>query len=367
MYLKNFQCQGVRNLRPLKIELAAGLNIFYGINGAGKSSVLEAISLLTSGRSFRTSKVESVTQNSSNDFAMFGETDTSLRLGLGFNKLNKKKTIKINGEVSKALSKLSKIYPTQVLSPESYHLIDSGPGERRKYLDWCLFHVEHSYLHNWKSYSQVLKQRNALLRNSKAVNHEAIGPWDKQLVEAEKLITVQRRNILQGLEEQLRQIVAELDLDFASGITIDYYPGYTDEFSSKLAANRKVDFESGFTKAGPHKADLRIKVEGKLAKDYLSRGQKKVLINALFLAQTSLLKKLVAKESLFVIDDFTSELDTSNQKALLRILLSQNNVQIILSCLHLESLNWLKTRYNRAHMFHVEHGQIKPVDPLESN
>lgn len=368
MFLRKFQCQGVRNILPTQIELSSGLNIFYGINGAGKSSILEAISLLTSGRSFRTSKIEFVTNKNAPDFSVFGETESSMRLGLGFNKADKKKTIKINGDVSKALSKLSIIYPTQVLSPESYHLIDAGPGERRKYLDWCLFHVEHRYHESWKSYSQILKQRNALLRSSGGVvDSRSIEPWDSQLIQTATVITKQRRNILKTLENQLSEIVEELNLDFARSIKIDYYPGYTDDFADRLKTNLRGDFESGFTKAGPHKADLRIKVEGKLARDYLSRGQKKVLINALYLAQTSLLKKLVSKDSLFVIDDFTSELDANNQQALLKTLLAQNNVQIILSCLQLESLNWLKTGYNRAHMFHVEHGEITPVEPLESN
>ena len=368
MYLKRFSHQGIRNLNPGLLELAPRLNIFYGANGAGKSSILEALSLLTSGRSFRSSKLDLVLSHDSMSFTLFGLTSEEGRLGLGYQKSDKKKAIKIDGQACRTLSSLTRLYPTQVLSPESYHLIDSGPNERRKYLDWCLFHVEHRYHETWKSYYSVLKQRNALLKSaSKLPSFELIDPWNRQLCKTAKLVAEYRDNILQCLTSSLNEILNKLSIDFGGEVVISHYLGHTGNLETKLNESLALDFKSGFTRYGPHKADLRIKVNGVLAKDFLSRGQKKVLINALFLAQTNLLKSLTTKDSLFVIDDFTSELDSDNQKALLATLLEQKNVQIILSCLQLESLNWLKKGYNTAHMFHVEHGEIKPIEPNETN
>lgn len=363
MYLKHFKCEGIRNLSPCHLDLSADLNIFFGDNGAGKSSILEAIGLLTSGRSFRSSKIDLVTNEGKPEFTVFGVSDNGRRFGLGYRKNEKRKSIKIDGETVNNLSELTQNYPTQVLSPESYHLIDSGPSERRKYLDWCLFHVEHRFHPIWKQYATVLKQRNALLKQAKGQLTNDIETeltvWDKQLCEAASHITNMRAELLNKLSTAFNDILKNLAIDFSHTVRLSYYPGYSDELKQRLIDNRLLDIKTGTTRSGCHKADLKIKVEGHLAKEFLSRGQKKVLINILYLAQTLLLKQVTNKDSLFIIDDFSSELDQENQQALLTTLFNQENVQIILSCLHLDSLNWLKTRYNMAHMFHVEHGTIK--------
>ena len=362
MYLQRFNCQGIRNLSSCQIALSPELNIIFGDNGAGKSSILEAIGLLTSGRSFRTSKLDLVVNDNQQDFTVFGISDDGHRFGLGYQKREKRKSIKIDGEKVASLSGLTQHYPTQILSPESYHLIDSGPSERRKYLDWCLFHVEHLFHPSWKKYANILKQRNALLKQAKDYTDKELETqlqvWDEQLCASAEEITELRNNVLIKLADALASIIGDLPNSFKESVSLTYYPGYSSDLKKRLIDNRFMDIKSGTTKSGPHKADVRIKIAGHLAKDYLSRGQKKVLINLLYLAQTKLLKQITNKDSLFVIDDFTSELDNENQQALLTTLFNQKNVQIILSCLHLDSLNWLKTRYNMAHMFHVEHGTI---------
>ncbi|WP_444996271.1 DNA replication/repair protein RecF [Aliikangiella sp. IMCC44359] len=368
MFLKAFQYQGFRNLKSGKIELDKDLNIFYGSNGAGKSSILEAIGFLTSGRSFRTTKLDLTVANESQEFSLFASSNDNTRIGLGYQKDKKQKQIRLNGEKLSALSHLSRLCPTQILSPESYHLIDSGPAERRKYLDWSLFHVKHSYHEIWKSYGNTLKQRNALLKryNNSSLN-EQLPFWNQQLCRLAEQVNNERLSLLSKLEIKLNNILSILKVDFCENLKISYYSGYTGDLAEKLIDSLENDKESGYTRFGPHKADLRIKVNGFLAKDYLSRGQKKVIINALYLAQTSLLKELSSKDSLFIIDDFTSELDLDNQQALLDMLFKQKNVQIILSCLQLDSLHWLKKRYNNAHMFHVEHGEITPIKLNETN
>ncbi len=366
MYLTKFQLQDIRNLSTNILSLEKQLNIFYGENGAGKSSVLEGISILTSGRSFRTSKLDLVVKEDSDAFVVFGAGSDQTKLGVGYSKSKKQKSIKINGENISTLSSLSRIYPTQVLSPESYHLIDAGPQERRKYLDWCLFHVEHSYHETWKNYQSTLKQRNALLRTkNKSKISQQITFWDQQLCLFESVVTKQRSAMLELLLTELLKVIQDLGVKFFDGFKISYYPGYTGEYEKKLADSFHADCECGLTRFGPHKADIKIKVQGYPAKEFFSRGQKKVAINAMFLAQTVVLKNRTGKDSLFIIDDFTSELDESNQKELLQMLLQQKNVQIILSCLQLDSLKWLKKRYNSTQLFHVEHGVIKPVSTSE--
>ncbi len=348
--------------------MSPGLTIFEGDNGAGKSSVLEAISLIASGRSFRTNKMSLVTQKGEDQFVIHGELSPLLKVGLNHIKSSKSNRVKVDGRIATSLSELTKLYPTQVICPESYHLIDSGPGERRKFLDWILFHVEHSYHDVWRKFNRVLKQRNALLRQHGSRARIAdFKFWDSQLNEHAETINQSRKNIMALLETYLSQVLDSMRVDFFKDLVSHYYSGYGEDLETKLSESFLSDRERGYTQYGPHKADLRIKIGSHMARDILSRGQKKVLINALYLAQTMLLKQRTDKDSLFIIDDFTSELDLANQQALLTALMAQKNTQIVISCLQLDALKWLKKGYNRAHMFHVEHGEITAINPGESN
>lgn len=363
MFLESFSCQGIRNLNDTNITLNAKLNVFLGDNGAGKSSILEAVSLLTSGRSFRTNKLDLIVSEEKIEFFVFGCSNDNNKFGLGFSQKDRKKTIKINHQKIKTLSSLIKLIPTQILSPESYHLIDSGPSDRRKFIDWCMFHVEHDYHQHWKNYTNILNQRNALLKQMRfSSNKQEISVWDTQLCLAADKITQLRLKTLRLLEDKIKYLIKKLNIDFCTDLQIGFYRGFSNNLQDKLNESFASDVERGYTKFGPHKADLKIKNNKILVKDYLSRGQKKVLINLLFLAQTLLLKELTSKDSLFIIDDFTSELDDKYQLELLSALMEQKNVQIIVSCLQQDSLKRLKKVYNNVNMFHVEHGVVVPIE-----
>lgn len=369
MYLQEVKFQNTRNLTSGHIQLSPLLNIFYGPNGAGKSSILEAIGFITSGRSFRTSKLELMVNSEKIETFVFAVTSQSQAIGLSFNKVSKHKQLKVDGQLMRNLSVLPRILPTQMVSPESYHLIDSGPGERRKFLDWCMFHVEHRFFNVWKNHADALKQRNVLLRKFKyqpesSRNYKAeIEVWDLLLIDTAKVINQLRTNIVKSFSDELNLVIEQFKLSFVEKVELTYFPGHAENYREQLLQSLSRDIAVGYTQHGPHKADLRIKVNGLPAKDFLSRGQKKMLINAFYLAQTYLLKKSKDISSLFIIDDFTSELDNDNQILLLEQLSKQNNVQIILSCLEQDSLKDLETRYNSVNMFHVEHGRISALVP----
>ena len=360
MFLQSLNISGVRNLTTVALKLDAGLNVFFGENGAGKSSLLEAINFATTGRSFRTSKLETMVASQQEESVVFAQFNEATKIGVAFKKKTKNKLIKVNGKNLTTLSALASLYPTQTLSPESYHLIDSAPSERRKYLDWCLFHVKHSYHQEWKSYSDILKQRNALLRAADGnVSFSAsIKVWDAKLCDASEKITQARENAVRELQILFNKITQSMSIDFCDGIEFTYHPGFSGELRQKLEEGLHLDRMAGYTRLGPHKADLRIKVNGYPVKEFFSRGQKKVLINLMTLAQTTFLKAKSKKNSLFIIDDFGSELDEANQVALLSALLSLDNVQVVLSCVQQDSLKAIEKGYNNAKLFHVKHGAI---------
>ena len=362
MFLSEFKADCFRNLSKFQIELSQDLNIISGDNAAGKSNLLEAINYLISGRSFRTSKQGLLIAHESDQFTLFGRFSNVSKLGVSYHRLDKTKRIKLNGEVIRSLSSVVSLYPVQVLSPESYHLIDSGPLERRKYLDWLLFHVEHSYHSCWIDFQRLLKQRNAFLRNGQStINNNELEAWNIQYESAAVKVNKLRYEITKSLLPNIRKILDSVDFEFTNDLTISYYQGYTGSLLDKLRESKEKDLSSGNTHYGPHKGDLRLKVGKHLAKDILSRGQKKLLVNSLYLAQTDILKKRTQKDSLFIIDDFSSELDEANQISLIRTLGELNNVQIILSCLQADMIKPLIKEYNGVHMFHVEHGKIKAI------
>ena len=362
MYLSEFRVSRFRNLEHLQLNLAEELNIVSGDNAAGKSSLLEAIGYLVSGRSFRTSKQALLVSHDEDCFELFGAFSNSTKLGVSYNSKDKSKRMKLNGEKIQRLSEVAALYPVQILSPESYHLIDSGPSERRKYLDWSLFHVEHHYQSLWNKFHRLLKQRNAFLRAHTQIGHAIeIDIWNSQYVALSLEVDGFRSALLEELIPCLRDILTSIGFEYTKELKLTYYSGYTGSLENKLAESLDRDVSSGNTQYGPHKADLRLKIGKYLAKDVLSRGQKKLLINAMYLAQTKLLKIKTSKDSLFIVDDFSSELDKDNQMALVNALKEQKNVQIILSCLHPDMLKGLIKRYNNVKMFHVEHGQIQVI------
>ena len=360
MFLESLKVENFRNLEPAEVVLSKDLTIISGDNAAGKSSVLESIVFLLSGRSFRTTKLPTLITHDTEKLSVFGLFSTGSRVGVGFDRAENKKNIKVDGLVVKSLSVVASIYPVQILCPESYHLVDSGPSERRKYLDWLLFHVEHNYHKLWTSFNQLLKQRNHCLKAQQTKRDStSLDAWDEQFLHYSRLLTEKRADVVTRLTPLLIKTLGTLVFESVEDLSFSYYCGYTGELKDRLRESRSRDIAVGSTQFGPHKADLKIKTKGRMVKDVLSRGQKKILINGLFISQTQQLKLETSKDSLFIIDDFSSELDESNQSSLLAALRAQENVQIILSCLHPAMLKPLVKGYNSVSMFHVEHGRIK--------
>ncbi|PHS20573.1 MAG: hypothetical protein COA86_01095 [Kangiella sp.] len=366
MYLSNFVATGLRNLSKVQISLSSELNIIEGNNAAGKSSLLEGIGLLVSGRSFRTTKNNQIISHNQKEISLFAQFDDSTKIGVSYGHTKSSRKIRLNGNNLNALSKMASIFPVQTLSPESYHLIDSGPGQRRKHLDWLLFHVEHSYKSDWQSFNKVLKQRNSFLRalngTKSHLDDFLLNSWNLKFVELADVINSKRKNLLSQLLDELRIVLDGMDLCLEGVISVEYHSGNgKTNLVDKLHESLYLDVSRGSTSFGPHKADVKLKIGGRDVKDVLSRGQKKMLINALYLSQTTLLKKLSGKDSLFIIDDFSSELDSVNQLQLVLALKDQKNVQVFISCLDSLVLKPLIKEYNNVKMFHVKHGVISEV------
>ncbi|NVJ66045.1 MAG: DNA replication/repair protein RecF [Gammaproteobacteria bacterium] len=363
MQIQSLQIGQLRNISSCQLQLSDQLNIFYGDNGAGKSSLLEAIYTLGNGRSFRTARHAKVVQTDFDAFtvfAKFSHDEQQHKIGLMRHR-NGDIQIKLNGDKVTKLSDLSKTLPMQILAPEQYELLTKGPSGRRKLMDWGVFHVEHSFLRDWQTALKILLQRNQALKQ--VVRYDQLGPWDKQLTPLSEEIHQKRLAYINQLEPIYQDILSSFLPDIRSSFSL--YPGWKSDESLTDVLSRQfnTDLKTGFTHSSIQKADLKILINGKAAAEQLSRGQQKLVTIALKLAQLKLMQDLKGVCPVFLLDDIGAELDVKHQQILLDFLAKQpKNQQIFITSVHLDPLKSLIKGYNRAKVFHVEHGKITQVE-----
>lgn len=368
MYLQRLAVTGLRNLDAVDIALLPGANLFYGANGSGKTSILEAIYLLSRGRSFRTRNLRSVINHHQKDCTCFGslmdENSAKPTIPIGVNRnSNGDFTFRIAGEQVRTASQLTELLPVQLLNSDSFQLIDGSPAHRRGFLDWGVFHVEHNYRHLWARFQRCLKHRNSLLRHGRIdLLHLAI--WDKEFIQASEQIAALRHQYLDKLMPVFTDIGKQLGVIEGLKLTAttgwDRAAGLEVSLQESFERDRKV----GHTQIGPHRADIRIQIEGKPAAEVLSRGQVKILVMALKVAQGFLLKQSRGKQCIYLLDDLPAELDAQHRSKV-GALLQQLGVQVMITGVDKADLeaSWPENNVaNRiVRVFHVEHGRVQDI------
>ena len=288
MLLSKVEITSFRNLASVELDLCPGFNMFYGNNGAGKTSLLEALYYLGMGRSFRSSLASRIIMHSQDKFTIFGlaqNDDDSVKIPVG---IERARTgvgqIRIAGQNIANRAELVQLLPLQLIDPHGYSLVESGPRFRRLFLDWGMFHVEPGFLSTWRRTHRILKQRNALLRENPRNLKQQIQSWDEELVIASCELHQQRQRYI-DVFVPLMVDVLERFLD--QEVVLEYYPGWNIEKELKqLLEDRLIqDVAHGYTGIGPQKTDLRIRVNKLPAQDVLSRGQQKLLLCAMQLAR----------------------------------------------------------------------------------
>ncbi|MCW8108866.1 DNA replication/repair protein RecF [Alteromonas ponticola] len=360
MKLAQVQITNFRNISSACLDLSPSLSVIRGQNGSGKSSLIEAIYYLGYGRSFRTSRHESVIRESVGAFSVFAKCndDTGNLSRVGLQRTRKHEvTCSINGEHSKKLSDLVSMVPVQLFTPQSTDLLVGTPSERRRFIDWGLFHVEHSFREHAKIYLSLLKQRNAILKQGSDLSTAEHSFWSDKLIEAAELIDLSRQRYIQEVFPFFKAIMEQFLPEFS--VEIAYYRGWEKQlsFEEALAKKREYDYKVGYTSVGPHKADLKLKVNNFAAQEMLSRGQLRMTVAALQLAQTQLFTAQSQRQSIFLLDDIGAELDNIRREKFLTRLLD-TDTQVVVTAIVDEKIDFVEN-YNDKKMFHVEHGIVK--------
>jgi DNA replication and repair protein RecF len=361
MPIKRLKLSGVRNLQPLSLTPAQGVNFIYGENGSGKSSLLEAVYILATGKSFRHHLLKPVIQFDMDECILFSEIEDN-RLGYGRLGVRRSrsgdKAIKLNGEALHSQAAASFWLPVQIIEPNTFKLLSGSPQERRQFIDWGLFHVEQSFLERWREFKKLLQQRNAVLKKHQP---EWLDVWDKGFVKAANAVNESRlayiERLLPVFQHTLRRLDANLD------VQLSFYPGWEkkSDLIDILRKQRDRDLQIGHTQSGPQRAELRIKVGNMNAADILSRGQQKAVVAALKLSQGVLFQQETERSTIYLVDDLASELDENHRFALCQLLEDLKCQVFITSIEH----NSISDQWKPAgcKMFHVEQGHISDKTP----
>ncbi|WP_462401601.1 DNA replication/repair protein RecF [Pseudomonas sp. Marseille-QA0332] len=359
MSLRRVSVTAVRNLHPVTFNPSPRINILYGANGSGKTSVLEAIHLLGLARSFRSTRLNPVIQDDQPTCTVFGQVDL-LEGGVSNLGISRDRhgefSIRIDGQNARSTAQLAEILPLQLINPDSFRLLEGAPKIRRQFLDWGVFHVEPRFLATWQRLQKALRQRNSWLRHG-TIDPASQAAWDRELCLASAEIDDFRRDYIKSLKPVFEQILSEL-IDL-KGLTLSYYRGWDKDrdLMDVLASSLVRDQHLGHTQAGPQRADLRLRLGTHNAADILSRGQQKLVVCALRIAQGHLVSQARRGQCIYLVDDLPSELDEQHRRALCR-LLEELNCQVFITCVDDDLLRDGWQSETPVALFHVEQGHI---------
>ena len=355
MNIEQLRIAGLRCFGEAVVALDPGINVFTGDNGAGKTSVLEAVFLLSHGRSFRSGAKDALLQRGASGLSIFAElrhADGRLaRLGLG--RTGSRWEGRIDG-LNAPLGELVRECAVVCFDPGSHALISGGAEERRRYLDWGVFHVEHQFLSTWRRYQRALKQRNSLLRSYPLAADALFLPWEAELAQTGQQIDLQRQAYLDLLRPRLARSMEGL-LGELGALELRYRRGWAEDqdLASQLRFQRERDVARGHTTMGVHRADWTLAFEHAPLREHLSRGQGKLVALACMLAQAELYAEHHGDWPIVCLDDLASELDQAHQRAVIGQLMGAS-AQILLTGTELPAaMQGLPAR-----VFHVEQGEL---------
>jgi DNA replication and repair protein RecF len=327
MKLTSLRLINFRNYRAQSIAPCGGVTLFFGDNAQGKTNLLEAIALMSTGRSHRT--------RSDRDLILWGEKQADVRVRCAHAYAEHevrmqlfpaaRRQVLVNSAPITRTGELLGHVNAVLFAPEDLRLIKDGPQERRRFIDMELSQGAPGYYYALQRYNRILKQRNALLRSIPAnpSQKHLLSTWDEQLCAVAPQIQAQRAAFV----ERLSALAAERHSDIASNaeeLAVEYRPNPDPDAPADvptlIAALERAqgdDIRRGSTSVGPHRDDLLIRIQSRDSRLYASQGQQRTAALALKLSELQLLREQTGECPILLLDDVMSELDAKRQRALL--------------------------------------------------
>lgn len=362
MRITALDVRDVRSVAAAAFEPGPRINLILGPNAAGKTSLLESIHLLATGRSFAATRPTRLIRSGAGPLRVVARVQADLpprrlhRLGIE-RRFTGPAMMKVDGGNVERLAELARLLPVVAIHPDSHQLVSGGPGERRRLLDQGLFHVEPSFHAVWQRYRRLLSQRNALLRT--AARPAELAAWEVELAEAGERMDAMRRDCVARLNSVVEQRAPILIGPDAS-VSLEYRSGWGDaqSFAEALERARARDREEMTTTVGPHRADLVLRWDKRDSRQRISRGQQKLLVYLLRLGQAELVAEVTGEGCVLLLDDLAAELDTTHRARVVDLALSVG-AQVFISAL--EPTVVPVGSAPSVSMFHVEQGRVREV------
>ncbi|MDD5034163.1 MAG: DNA replication/repair protein RecF [Methylococcaceae bacterium] len=318
MSLAKLEVSNLRNIETASLTPAARLNFIVGCNGSGKTSLLEAIHILGRARSFRSLQTSQVIRFKQEHLTVTGRLlEQDRQLAIGVRLARRKREIALAGRKLQTSAELIRAFPVLLIQPSSSALLDDPPKFRRQFLDWGTFHREPGFLENWRGYARALSQRNALLRAGASRDIEI---WNHELSRYGTMVATSRATYAESLRPHFQEAARHFLGLIPFEIRISAGWSGAKMLEEALRDDLAQDLRDGYTHSGPHKGDFSVMADERPARNYLSRGQLKLLVFALLLAQAQLLEESLDARGCVLIDDLASELDADNRARLLQFL-----------------------------------------------
>lgn len=309
-----------RNIASAEIVPGDSITVLHGLNGQGKTNLLEAIHMLGHARPFRPAKTA--------DLVMHGEAASfirgEIRNSSSFSEIlihleGGNRRVKVDGKPVHRSTELHGRLGVVLFSPEDTAMVRLGPETRRRYLDRAIYGSEVTFLKDYHDYYRILKQRNHLLKSG---NREGLEEWTEQLAEAGARLMASRR----GFARRLDRIFGAHYLNIAGAeekVALLYRPdsGESEDDAARLKelldAGLQSDIRHGATGRGPHRDDLQFMINGRPLRTFGSQGQQRTFVLALKMAELDSIQDTFGEPPVLLLDDMSSELDRNRSANLL--------------------------------------------------
>lgn len=325
LYLKSLYLRDFRNFSEKEFHFSPGINQIHGPNGLGKTNLIEAISLITTGKSFRSAALTEMIKDQNSFFYIEAEIEQNQitqTICLHFDGKNKK--LKINSTSYVSFLPLLGNFPIILHAPQDSSLIEGSPILKRRLVNLHLAQKDPLYIHHLTRFERALTQRNLLLKSKQ---EETLFCFEKEMTKSALYLLEKRKEWIDHLNPYLRKYGEKLS-GKEEKHELRYTPSFSEDYEEKLIKNRKKELFLGQTLIGPHRDDFSFWIDDKMAKAFASEGQKKSTIASLRLAQWDLLKDHFEQKPFLAIDDFGISLDGSRQANLYEKLESLGQVFI---------------------------------------
>lgn len=347
MYINKIKLQNFRNYDEQEIDLNKNINIFYGNNAQGKTNILEAIFLVSFGKSFRTNKDKEMIKldkDFSKVYVDFQKKNIDGKINV---MISEKKIFLVNDIKIKKLSELLGNINVVIFTPDDMNILKEGPAKRRRFLDMMISQVRPNYVHILNNYLKTLEQRNNYLKQN-TFDSTMIETWDEKLVEYGSQIFKYRNDFIEKIKSKIKYIHKEIADE---EISIKYISDCSnkEQLKNKLKNNLKIDKIRGYTSSGCHRDDFKVFINDKEVNIYGSQGQSRTSILSLKLAELQVIYDEIGEYPILLLDDFMSELDETRINNFLK---NVKDIQVIITCTK-------KIEIANCKYFKVEKGTIK--------